>query len=161
MPRSLVPTLKAIIAIALAGSLTLQVLFVPYFWMELGHEALWGRIALVIIAVLGIATLQVCGVCIWRLLTLVRRGSVFSPRSFRYVDVIIGAIGAAAVLALALAVLLAPGATAPGVVGLLCGAALVIAGVALVVVVMRALLAQAVSTDVEARHLRAEMDEVI
>jgi hypothetical protein len=36
-----------------------------------------------------------------------------------------------------------------------------IAGVALVVLVMRTLLAQAVDRDAEAKHLRSELDEVI
>jgi hypothetical protein len=37
----------------------------------------------------------------------------------------------------------------------------VVAGVALVVFVLRALLAQAVALDSQARHLQAELDEVI
>jgi len=41
------------------------------------------------------------------------------------------------------------------------GASLIVAGVALVVLVLRMLLAQAVARDVEAHHLRAELDEVI
>ncbi len=119
------------------------------------------RFAFAAIVVLGVGTLQVTAVCIWRLLTFVRRGSVFSSASFRYVDVIIGAIAAAAVLIFAFAVLLAPGDTAPGIVALVCGAALVTAGFALVVVVMRSLLAQAVDREAEARRLRDELDGVI
>lgn len=161
MPKPLVPTLKAIIVIALAGSLVVQAVFVPLFWNDLTAEDPWTRVALVIVAVLGVMTLQVCGVCIWFLLTLTGQSAVFSHRAFRYVDIIIGAIAAAALLALALAIVLALGDTAPGAVGLVCGASLVIAGVALLVVVMRALLTQAVSTDTEARHLRAELDEVV
>jgi hypothetical protein len=37
----------------------------------------------------------------------------------------------------------------------------VMAGIALVVLVMRMLLAQAVDRDAEAQHLRSELDEVI
>jgi hypothetical protein len=58
-------------------------------------------------------------------------------------------------------VALAPTTVAPGVVGLVCGAALVVAGVALVVYVQRMLLAQAVDRDAEARALQSELDEVI
>ncbi len=62
----------------------------------------------------------------------------------------------------ALAFVLAPGeAAAPGMILLIGGAATVIAGIALVVVVMRSLLMQAVAREAEASHLRAELDEVI
>ncbi len=57
---------------------------------------------------------------------------------------------------------LAPGEdVAPGLVGLVCGMSLVIAGVALVVLVLRRLLTRAVELDVTAHQLRAELDEVI
>ena len=46
-------------------------------------------------------------------------------------------------------------------VGLICGVSLVVAGVALVVLVLRMLLAQAVARDAEAQVLQAELDEVI
>jgi uncharacterized membrane protein len=50
---------------------------------------------------------------------------------------------------------------APGVVLLLCGAVLAVLGVALVVLVLRMLLAQAVAREVEAAQMQAELDEVI
>jgi hypothetical protein len=77
------------------------------------------------------------------------------------VDIIFWAIAAAAVLVFGIAVLLAPGEVAPGIVLLICGAALMIGGVALIVLVLRTLLAQAVARDAEAKHLRDELDEVI
>lgn len=120
-----------------------------------------GRIALVIIAVLGVATLQVFGVCVWMLLTKVRRGSIFQPSSFRYVDVIIGAILAAAVLAWILAALLAPGDAAPGIIAPIGGIGVVLAGMALLVVVMKALLRQAIARDAEATALRSELDDEV
>lgn len=86
---------------------------------------------------------------------------MFSHGAFRYVDIIFGAIAFAAVLVFGIAVILAPGETAPGIVMLICGAALMTGGVALVVLVMRTLLAQAVARDVEAAQLRSELDEVI
>ncbi len=162
MRRLTVLTLRVVLALALAGSLLVQVVLVPLLWADLVEAPAGVRVPVVVIVVLGVLTLQVCAVCVWRLLTMVRRGSVFSPAAFRWVDVIIGAIAAAAVLTFALAVVLAPGeGVAPGVVGLVCGAALVVGGVALVVVVLRMLLAQAVERDVEARGLRSELDEVI
>ncbi|QCU78214.1 DUF2975 domain-containing protein [Citricoccus sp. SGAir0253] len=153
--------LRGILALALLGSLAVQLLLVPLFWADL-HGAPDGlRVTLVILVVLGVVSLQVVGVCVWRLLAMVRRGTVFTRAAFGWVDTIIGAIAAGAVIVFAVAVALAPTTVAPGVVGLVCGAALVVAGVALVVYVQRMLLAQAVDRDAEARVMRAELDEVI
>lgn len=161
MEKTTLIALRVVIALALVGSVLVQTVIVPLLWIDLEGEVLWGRIAVVTIAVLGVATMQVFAVCVWQLLTKVRRGSVFSTASFRYIDAIIGAVVAAAVLAFALAVVLAPGEMAPGIVGLICGAALVLGGMALLVVVMKRLLTQAIERDAEARTLRAELNEVI
>ena len=53
------------------------------------------------IVVLGIVCVQVTAVCVWQLLTMVRRDTVFSAAAFRYVDVIIDA-AVASLLAIAL-----------------------------------------------------------
>lgn len=154
--------LRVVIALALAGTLFVQGFMTPLLWQDLDEAPPGVRVPFVVIFVLGIVTLQVCAVCVWRLLTMVRREEVFTPKAFRWVDVIVGAIAAAAVLAFALAVVLAPGeAVAPGIVLLICGAALVLGGIALVVLLLRMLLAQAVDRDREARRLRDELDEVI
>lgn len=161
MSKYVVLALQIVIALSLAGSLVVQTVILPLLWIDLAGEVLWGRIALIAIAALWILGLQICAVCIWRLLTMVRRGSVFSPAAFRWVDVIIGAIAFDAVVTFALAVLLAIGPAAPGVVALVCGASLVTAGVALLVVVMRRLLQQAMDRETEARTLRSELDGVV
>lgn len=161
MGSVMILTLRVVIALALVGSVIVQVMIVPAIWRDLVGAPLTARIAFVTIVVLGVVALQVFAVCVWMLLTKVRRGSVFSESSFRYVDVIVGAITAAAVLAFALGVLLSFGEAAPGLVGLICGAGLVLAGIALLVVVMKALLRQAIARDREASVLRAELDEVV
>jgi Protein of unknown function (DUF2975) len=162
MGQLTVLTLRVVLAIALAGSLFVQAVMVPLLWMDLDEAPAAVRIPVIVIVLLGIVTLQVVAVCVWRLLTMVRRGTVFSHAAFRYVDIIIGAVATASVLTFGLAVTLAPGeAVAPGIVGLICGMSLVVAGVALVILVQRMLLAQAVARDTEAQHLRAELDEVI
>lgn len=158
-PTTLV--LQVVIALALVGSLIVQTFIVPAVWVDLDGAPAVPRIAFVSLLVLGVATMQVFAVCVWQLLTRVRKGSVFSESSFRYVDVIIWSIAAAAVIAFAIAVLLAPGQTAPGIVGLICGAALVLAGMALLVVVMKNLLRQAIDRETEASALRSELDEVV
>lgn len=158
-------TLRIVLAMVLAGSLFVQVVMVPLLAIDLNELApdyTYLRTPLLVITVLGIVTIQVVLVCVWRLLTMVRRGTVFSHAAFRYVDVVIGAVAAASLLTFALGVLLAPGeAVAPGVVLLIGGAGVLVAGIALIVLVMRMLLAQAVARDAEAHHLQAELDEVI
>jgi hypothetical protein len=168
MGRVTVLALRVVIAIALVGSLVVQCVLVPLAWIDMDGARADVRVPFVVLVVLGIATMQVTGVCVWRLLTMVRRGTVFSPSAFRYVDVVVGAIAAASVLTFGVAVVAghsnrtSPGdEVAPGLVALVCGAALVVAGVALVVLVLRLLLAQAVALDSEARHLHAELDGVI
>jgi hypothetical protein len=157
--------LRIVLVSAFAGSLFVQAVMLPLVFRDMDgadREVLDLRMPLVTILVLGIVTTQVVMACLWRLVTMVRRGTVFSDAAFRYVDIIIGAVAAASLLMFTLGVLLAPGeSVAPGIVLLIGGAATVIAGIALVVVVMRSLLAQAVARDVEANHLRAELDEVI
>ena len=163
MGKLTILALRIVIAMVLAGSLFIQLWMVPLFSADLVEAGApdGPRIALLAIVVLGILCVQVVAVCVWRLLTMVRRGIVFSHGAFRFVDTIFGAIAFAAVLMFGIAVILAPGETAPGIVMLICGAALMIGGVALVVLVMRTLLAQAVARDAEAKHLRSELDEVI
>lgn len=161
MDKLTILALRIVIALCLAGSLFVQVVIVPLLWADLEGAPLWGKISLAVIIVLGILAMQVTAVCIWQLLSMVRKGSVFSHAAFRYVDVIFGAVAAASVLTFALAVLLAPGGTAPGIVGLICGISLAVAGAALVVLVLRMLLTQALARDAEAQHLRSELDEVI
>lgn len=165
MRRATITALRIVLALVLLGTLFVQAVMVPLLgadFAEAGSEAAALRVPVLLIVVLGILTVQLSLVCVWILLTMVRRGTVFTRGAFRYVDIIIGAILAAAVLMFALGVVLAPGElVAPGVVLLIGGAALAIVCVALIVVVMRALLAQAVARDAEARGMQAQLDEVV
>ncbi|MGH3689355.1 MAG: DUF2975 domain-containing protein [Microbacterium sp.] len=161
MGKATIVVLRIVIAVALLGSVAVQALIVPLLWLDLGESELWGRILLVSLVVLGVGTLQVFGVCVWGLLTKVRRDSIFSESSFRYVNVIIGSIVAAAVLTWILAALLSKTDIAPGVVALIGGAGVVLAGMALLVVVMKALLRQAIDREAEARSLRSELDNEV
>jgi hypothetical protein len=165
MGKLTVLALRIVLTLVLIGTLYVQVVMMPLLATDLeefGPDNAGRRAALVAIPVLGIVTVQVTLVCVWQLLTMVRKGTVFSDRAFRYVDIIFGAVTAASLLMFGLAVVLAPGeAVAPGIVLLVCGASLMIAGAALIVLVLRALLAQAVARDAEAHRLRTELDEVI
>ena len=162
MGNPAVLALRTVLAMGLVGSLFVQVVMVPLLAIDLEEAPAGVRVPVVVIMLLGIVTIQVTMVCVWRLLTMVRRGTVFSHAAFRYVDVVIGAAAVASLLTFGLGFILAPGeAVAPGIVLLIGGAAVLIGGVALIVLVLRMLLAQAVALDAEAHHLKAELDEVI
>ncbi len=160
MGKLTVLALRAVLVMLLAGSLGVQAVMVPLLALDMGGFD--RRTPVLVIVALGMVTVQVVLVCVWRLVTMVRRGTVFSHAAFRYVHVVIGAMVTAALLVFALGVVLAPGeAVAPGIVLLLGGIALGVLGVALIVLVLRMLLAQAVARDVEAAQLQAELAEVI
>lgn len=165
MGKLTVLALRAVIATLLAGSLYLQVVMVYANAVKLDEGLAAGNspYAVIAIVLLGLLTFQVILVCISRLVTMVKRGTVFSHAAFRYVDIVIGAILAAAVLAAALAIILASGSDgeSPGVFLIMAGAVVAILGAALLVLVLRMLLAQAVARDAQAAHLEAELDEVI
>lgn len=163
MTRWLVPALRAVIVAGLVGLVFVQAVVLPLLAVDLddiGFTAFerWRAVGL---GIVGLATVEVALVCVWRLLTRVRRDTVFSRDSFRDVDVVIGCAVLAALLAFVLGWSLAPGETAPGVVLVVGFGGIAALGVALLVLVLRLLLAQAVALDTTATTLRAELDEVV
>jgi hypothetical protein len=163
MGKLAVGALRAALAGVLAGTVLVQALMA---WVLVsGSDPEDGSLpltALRVITIAGLASVQVIGVCVWRLVTMVRSGTVFSPAAFRYVDVVIGAIVAAALVWFAVTAVNAPGQRDdPGVTLIMGGIGVGILGVALIVLVLRMLLAQAVARDVEAAQLRVELDQVI
>ena len=163
MGKLAVRALRAVLVVVLTGTVFVQALMV---WaLASGSDPEDGSLPLTslrVITILGTGTVQVALVCVWRLVTMVRRGTVFSHSAFRYVDVIIGAIVAAAVVWFAVTAVNAPGQRAdPGVTLIMGGIGVAILGVALIVLVLRMLLAQAVARDVEAAQMQAELDAVI
>ncbi|MCW2770466.1 MAG: transrane transport protein [Aeromicrobium sp.] len=166
MNAVMVGALRVVIVLGMIGSVFVQAVMVPLLARDLEDDVNTDVAAvaapLIVIVVLGIIAIQVSAICVWRLLTMVRRGTVFSSAAFRYVDTIIAAIAAAAILTFATGAVLAPGeAVAPGVVLLIGGLGGLVAGVALIVLIQRMLLAQAVDRDAEAVRLASELDEVI
>jgi hypothetical protein len=161
MGKLAVHVLRGVLAVVFVGTVLVQVLMV---W-TLFTKADDGTLPLTqfrIITILGLVTVEVTLVCVWRLVTMVRRGTVFSHAAFRYVDIVIGAIVAAALVWFAVTIINAPGQRDdPGVSAIMAGIGLAILGVALIVFVLRTLLAQAVAREVEATQLRAELVEVI
>ncbi|MFE5678919.1 DUF2975 domain-containing protein [Streptomyces erythrochromogenes] len=161
MGKLTVRALRAVLAVVFAGTVFVQAGMV---WALVTGEK-EGSLPLTpmrVIVALGMVAAQVALVCVWRLTAMVRRGTVFSHAAFRYVDGVIGAITAAAVLWFAVTAVNAPGQREdPGVTVIMGGIGLAILGVALIVLVLRMLLAQAVARDGEAAQMRAELDEVI
>lgn len=158
MGRFAVQALRVVLALLAAGSLFVQLVMLPAIAVNESNTRpeqgvmTW---ALTVVLMLWVACAQVILVCVWKLLTMVRAGTVFSPGAFRWVHIIIGALVAAAILVGTLAGMIAPGDEAPpGMVLLLGGAMVGLLGVALIVLVLRMLLAQAAG-------MRAELDEVI
>ena len=99
MGKLTVRALRAVLAVVLTGTVLIQVLMV---WTLIGgndpEDGSLPLTALRLITILGLVTVQVVFVCVWRLVTMVRRGTVFSDAAFRYVDIVIGAIVAAALV---------------------------------------------------------------
>ncbi|MFJ3476434.1 MULTISPECIES: DUF2975 domain-containing protein [Streptomyces] len=163
MGKLAVRALRAVLVVVLTGTVFVQALMV---WALVGgNDPEDGSLPLTplrVITILGIGTAQVALVCVWRLVTMVLRGTVFSHAAFRYVDVIIGAIVAAALVWFAVTAINAPGQREdPGVTLIMAGVGVAVLGVALIVLVLRMLLAQAVARDVEAAQMQAELGEVI
>ena len=163
MGKLTVRALRAVLAVVLTGTVLIQVLMV---WTLISgsdpEDGSHPLTALRLITILGLVAVQVILVCVWRLVTMVRRGTVFSEAAFRYVDIVIGAIVAAALVWFTVTAINAPDqGDDPGVTLIMGGVGVAILGVALIVLVLRMLLAQAVARDVEATQLAAELNEVI
>ncbi|CAM5287264.1 transporter [Streptomyces avidinii] len=161
MGKLTVGALRAVLVVVLAGTGFVQVLMVWALFTDPEDGSL-PLTPMRLVTILGMVSVQVALVCVWRLVTMVRRGTVFSHASFRYVDIVIGSIVAAALVWFTVTAINAPGQREdPGVTLIMGGIGVAILGVALFVLVLRTLLAQAVARDVEASAMQAELDEVI
>ncbi|MCI3276644.1 DUF2975 domain-containing protein [Streptomyces cylindrosporus] len=163
MGKLAVRALCAVLGVVFAGTLFVQAGLV--WTLVSGNDPEDGSVPLTplrIVTILGMVSVQVAVVCVWRLVTMVRRGTVFSHDAFRYVDIVIGAIVSAALVWFTVTGINAPGQRDdPGVTVIMAGIGVAILGVALIVLVLRMLLAQAVARDVEAAQMQAELNEVI
>ncbi|MEU3556994.1 DUF2975 domain-containing protein [Streptomyces fragilis] len=161
MGKLTVGALRAVLVVVLAGTVFVQAGMV---W-ALGHDPEEGALPLTplrLVTIVGMVTAQVAAVCVWRLVTMARRGTVFSDAAFRYVDGVIGAVVAASALWFTVTALNAPAQREdPGVTVIMGGIGLAVLGVALFAYVLRTLLAQAVARHEEASRMEAELHEVI
>lgn len=107
-----------------------------------------------VITIFWVLCVQVVIVCIWQLLTLVQKDRIFSPTSMVWVNLVLGAIGAAWLVLAGVFLYIGFNSSDPGIPLVLALMVAVGAVVGLVVVVMRALLKQATT-------LRTDMEAVI
>ncbi|MBX3094031.1 MAG: DUF2975 domain-containing protein [Cryobacterium sp.] len=158
MHRATIVCLKALLVAMIALLLVCQLFVVPGVarefadaYPDLGHLEGPG----IVVAVLFLLCVQVVLVCVWRLLSMVRKSTIFSESAFLWVDVILGAIVVATVLiAVSMVTLAAANVASPSVM-LLCALGVVVgAGLALLIVVIRGLLRNA-------RQLQQDMSEVV
>lgn len=152
MPTSITALLRGILILGLLACLAVQIFVPTGLFLGDATAPVSARIALSIFVALGLACVQVAIVAVWRLVSLVRQNTVFSPASFRWVDLIIAAIVTAAAFVLLAGYVVAEVDDAPGLILMTAVLALLIAGVGLVVYVQRMLLVQATgfSTELEA-----------
>ncbi|WP_406207291.1 DUF2975 domain-containing protein [Kitasatospora sp. NBC_01560] len=161
MGKLTVRALRAVLAVVLTGTVLVQALMVWALFTD-PEDGTLPLTAFRVLTIVGLMSAQVALVCVWRLVAMVRRGTVFSHAAFRYVDGVIGAIVAASLVWFAVTAVNAPGQREdPGVSVIMAGIGLAVLGVALIVLVLRMLLVQAVARDVEATQMQAELDEVI
>lgn len=154
MGRTAVATLRVLLVVIFTGAALAQVWFFPTLAGEIAAgepELSWLRWPVLTVVVLAIAGVQAGLVALWVLLAMVESDSVFSPRAFRWVDVIIVAAVLDTVLVLGLNLFLTfrvqvgPPAVVLGLVALAtCGAAF-----ALLMGVMKSLLRKASAVTLE------------
>jgi hypothetical protein len=76
-----VGALRAVLVVVLAGTVFVQALMVWALATDTEHGSL-PLTPLRVITILGMVSVQVALVCVWRLVTMVRRGTVFSHAAF-------------------------------------------------------------------------------
>lgn len=167
MSNVAVGALRGVMILALFGLLFGQVVLIPTIALDLRRalpEATAQSWVFLVTGILALLAGQVAVVAVWKLLTMVRRASVFSDTAFKHVDLFIWTAGTAAVLAVGIVPAVAAVAEADDAPGLMIiglapsGMALALT---LLMVVMRGLLARSVELDRTAANLQAELDGVI
>jgi len=154
--QRLVPLLKVLLVLGFAAIVLLQVMSVPgtlSYNAAQSEDPFWFWPLLVVLE-LELVCVQVVLVATYRLLGMVQQDRIFSDAAFRWVDVILGAMGLAWLVWAGLGVFVFATSDDPGlplVMGILLLAGAV---VGLLMLVMRTLLRQATT-------LRTDMDAVI
>lgn len=146
MNRSVILSLKALLAVMIAILLACQIWVIPEVAAQTANkhpEFTYLQVPGILIAIVFLLCVQLALLCVWRLLTLVRGSSIFSQDAFKWVDAILWLVITATLLILASFITL----TVVGnssTVNVLCILGVILgAGFALLVVVLRGLLHKA------------------
>lgn len=158
------PALRIALGALLAVTAYVEVVTLPtaVYWAIQDGWPLGEMIWQWTVVLLAIVSVQVILVCAWRVVTLARRGTVFSNATLRNLNIAIGAIGAWGVLLVAYTGrLMVSGGMFPE---LYVVHGVILAGIvalALIALLVRRLLTQAIARNAEAARMEAELDEVI
>lgn len=147
MHRTTIVVLQVLIAGLIALLLFCQIVVIPQTAASMaGLYPEFAELRIPGIVIGGVFALcaQVLLVCVWRLLSLVRVGAIFSDRSFVWVDVSLAAVAVATLLVVGSLVILQLAGASPPSISLLCLIGIVVgAGLSLLIVVLRGLLRKA------------------
>ena len=152
-----VPALRVFLVMLFAVLVLFQVMSLPgqfRYMAEQDPEMAYLRWPATAVTVFWVLCVQVVIVCTWKLLSLVLADRIFTEAALRWVDGIVGAVGAAWAVLLGVLLFVGFNATDPGLPLLLFLLSVGVTVLGLLMVVMRALLRRA-ST------LRADMEAVI
>jgi hypothetical protein len=151
--------LRILLVLVFLGLLVVQILSFPGEFIHSPADDPW-RWPMLIFWELEAICVQVVIVCVWHLLTLIRRDRIFTAASLRWVDVIVWTVAVAWLLLAAMAgslmvyMLSVPEVRDPGPGVVLTGVTMISAVFVLIVVVMRELLRRATT-------LQADLEGVI
>ncbi|MGM0928549.1 MAG: DUF2975 domain-containing protein [Actinomycetota bacterium] len=152
-----VTALRILLVVAFALLLLFQVMSLPGQFAHMAAESpqlAYLQWPLTVFSIVELLCVQAVIVSTWKLLTLVKHDRIFSKASLAWVDVIVWAVVAAWILLLGVFLFVGFNADDPGMPLLLFLFVVAGAVLGLLLVVLRAVLHQAIT-------LRADMDEVI
>jgi hypothetical protein len=152
-----VTALRILLVVAFAVLLLFQVMSLPGQFAHMAAESpqlAYLRWPLTVFSIVELLCVQAVIVSTWKLLTLVKHDRIFSKASLAWVDVIVWAVIAAWTLLLGIFLFVGFNATDPGMPLLLFLFVIAGAVLGLLLVVLRAVLRQAIT-------LRTDMDAVI
>lgn len=158
MQPRVILALRVLIGLLLLLLLVAQFIAVPYVAADFSvryPEFAPLRVPVTAAAILLILCVEANFLCVWQLLSLVRRDAIFSREAFRWVrGILVALVAATAIVAAAFVLLLVAGAVTPTISLLLVFGTVIGSGLCLLVLVLRGLLEKAL-------RLEEDLSEVV